>query len=153
MLHGDMYAYTARQAIEVSWKRSLLSDGFVRPDWLSGPSPQDWIPIELEIRTQPDERLVYFGIGSYYEHGSMDFDDAFMGLARTALTIHVSGQSLRNVVVMDQAGHVCWASGNLSAGTTEVRHTIPELSTAGRYEVRATTADGKEVSQWYPQKQ
>ncbi|CAN5388573.1 hypothetical protein BH09VER1_BH09VER1_07740 [soil metagenome] len=150
MLNEDRYAYTAKSETKASWRGTPLYPDFVPVEWLAGPAPDEWVWIEQEVRSKKDEHKLYFGVGSYYERASVDFDDAFFGLARTDLTLEVKAASLQAIEVKNDEGKVCWQSGVLPAGTDSIRHTVPGLSTARRYAVTVTAAGQPPVSQWYP---
>ena len=150
MLNEDLYAYTAKSESKQSWQGSLLGPDFVPVEWLAGPAPDEWVWIEQEVRSKKDEHKLYFGVGSYYERASVDFDDVFFGLARTDLAFEVRVAALQSIEVKDDTGKVCWQSGALPAGTDSLRQTVPQLSTARRYAVTVTAGGQPPVSQWYP---
>lgn len=114
-------------------------------------APDEWAWVGQEFTSEPTQNSINFHVGSYFERGSMDFDDCFLGLARTKLTVRVGGEALRSVRVADDKGKECWTSGDLSSNTTAVDKELPDLPTLARYSVTVTTAAGKEVQQWYPE--
>jgi hypothetical protein len=83
----------------------------------------------------------------------MDIDGAFLGLARTTLTLEATGGEIAQVRVLNDAGDEIWRSEELAGGTTAVRHELPDLPTDARYRVIATQPDGTEVAAWYPEQQ
>jgi hypothetical protein len=154
----DVYIHKA------SWGGNPLVPDFVPLDYTNGgyswvgtsPDAADsghaqWSWVGQEFTTEPAQNSLNFHVGSYFERGDMDFDDCFLGLARTKLSLQVSGAVLKEVRVESDAGKLCWSSGALPDGTTAVRQELPDLSTQLRYKVVALTAAGEEVQRWYPQ--
>ncbi len=152
VLNEDFYAYTAKSEMKVSWADTPLSPLFVPVGWTRSPAQDKWVWLETEVRSNKDEHHLHLGIGSYWERGSIDFDDVFFGVARTDLTVAVEGEELRGVVVADGAGTICWDSGLLPPGTRSISQKIEDVSTLGSYEVTATTASNQKISKWYPAK-
>jgi hypothetical protein len=136
---------------KTSWGGNPLVPDFVPLAYTDSPPPDQWIWVGDEFTSEPRQDSLNFHVGSYFERGSMDFDDAFLGLARTKLTLRVAGDVLRSVRVADDTGRECWSSGALPADTTSVRQEVPDLPTRARYCVTVTTAAGKEVQKWYPE--
>ena len=141
--------YDQREKV-VSWGKNPIAPDFVPLEWTRSPAPDKWIWMGRELRTWKGQRHVTMHLGSYFERGSMDFDDAFVGLARTTLKLRIDGKALTKVTVKNAAGDVCWESGALPARTTRVDRAIPDLPTDTRYRVAVETASGKEVVKWYP---
>jgi hypothetical protein len=148
VLNEDMYAYAAKSEMKVSWGNSPLSPQFVDFAKTRSPKPDEWVRVEMEFRSKKDEKFLNFGVGSYYERGSIDFDDAFFVPARTELVISVSGEELKSITVTNEKGDVRWQSGPLPSGTTNLSQRIPDLSTADSYEVIAVTTKNQRISQW-----
>ena len=134
----------------VSWGKNPLVPDFVPLEWTRSPASDQWIWMGRELRTWKEQTQVNMHLGSYFERGSMDFDDAFLGFAQTTLKVKVSGEEFTQVTVKNAAGDVCWESGVLPAKTMRVDQTIPDLPTDTRYQISIKTASGKEVVKWYP---
>ena len=134
----------------VSWGKNPLVPDFVPLQWTRSPSPDQWIRMGRELRTWKGQTYVNMHLGSFFERGSMDCDDAFLGLARTTLNVKGFGETVTKVTVKNAAGDVCWESGALPAQTTRLDQAIPDLPTDTRYQVSIGTASGKEIVKWYP---
>ncbi|MCK5803045.1 MAG: hypothetical protein KAI66_09445 [Lentisphaeria bacterium] len=134
----------------VSWGKNPLSPDFVPLEWTRSPPPDKWIWLGRELRTWKEQTQVNMHLGSYFERGSMDFDDAFLGLARTTLKVTVSGEEITKITVKNLAGDICWESADLPAKMTRVEQAIPDLPTGTRYQISIRTASGREAVKWYP---
>jgi len=134
-----------------SWGALPLIPDFVNLDWTTSPDPEAWTWVGREFRTWPEQTSVNPHFGVFFERGSMDLDEAFIGLARTTLKLTAGGAPLARVVLRDQADKVRWDSGPLAAGTTRLEQDVPDLPTDTRYRVVVTTRDGEEIEQWHPQ--
>lgn len=141
----DVYIHQA------SWGGNPLVPDFVPLAYTDSPPPDRWVWVGQEFTSQPTQDSLNFHVGSYFERGSMDFDDAFLGLARTTLTVTVAGEALRRVRVSNEAGAECFSSGDLPPDTRRLDKALPDLPTRTRYCLTATTAAGKEVQRWYPE--
>jgi len=135
-----------------SWGFSPLVPEFVHLKWTDSPPPDEWQWVGREFRTWPGQEQVNMHLGAYFDRSDMDLDGAFLGLARTTLTVEVAGGLLARVRVVNEAGEEIWASEDLggAAGLTQV---IPDLPTDIRYQVIATQPNGTEVAAWYPEAQ
>ncbi len=140
----DVYIHKA------SWGGCPLVPDFIPLSYTDSPPPDRWIWVGQEFTTAPGQTNLNFHVGSYFERGSMDFDDAFLGLAKTTLHIQAGGEALAGVVVKDEAGKECYSSGPLAAGTITFDREVRDLPTNTRYQVVVRTAGGKEVARWYP---
>lgn len=134
-----------------TWEGNPLVPDFIPAAFTASPPPDQWLWVGQEFATEAKQTNLNFHVGSYFERGVMDFDDAYLGLARTKLMVRVEGEALRRVRVANDKGEQCWNSGDLPAGTTTLSHELPEVSTQVRYCVTATDAAGKEVQRWYPE--
>ncbi|MBD3292325.1 MAG: hypothetical protein GF393_05335 [Armatimonadia bacterium] len=132
---------------------SPLVPDFVRLEWTDSPDPDEWHWVGREFNTWPDQEDLSMHLGAYFERSSMDIDGAFLGLARTTLTVSVTGGGIERVRVENEAGEEVWSSGELAGGTTTMRQDLPDLPTDSRYRVIATQPDGTEVAAWYPEEQ
>jgi len=128
---------------------SLIPD-FLNLEWTNSPDPEQWAWLGREFRTWATQGNVNPHFGAYFDRGSMDLDEPFIGLARTRLAIAVAGGPIKQVVASDERGKTVWDSGVLAASPERVEHAVEELPTDTRYVVRVTAADGTEVSRWYP---
>ena len=97
----------------VSWGGNPVVPDFVPLEWTRSPAPDKWLWLGRELRTWKEQTRVNMHLGSYFERGSMDFDDAFLGLARTTLKVKASGERISRVTVKNDAGDVCWESDPL----------------------------------------
>ena len=142
---------------ERAYLRSLglnpLVPEFVRLEWTQSPDPDSWQWVEHEFSTWPNQGNINMHLDAYFDRSSMDIDGAFLGLARTTLTISVTRGGIARVRVLNDAGDELWNSGELAGGTTVVRHELPDLPTDARYRVIATQPDRTEVAAWYPEEQ
>ena len=134
----------------VSWGKNPVVPDFVPLEWTRSPAPDQWIWTGRELRTWEGQTQVNMHLGSYFERGSMDFDDAFLGLARTTLKVSVFGETFAGVTVKNAIGDVCWESGPLPAETFRVDQTVPDLPTDTRYQISVRAVSGKETVRWYP---
>jgi len=136
-----------------SWGSAPIVPDFVRLEWTDSPDPNEWIWVGREFSTWKGQHNVNMHLGAYFDRSSMDIDGAFLGLARTTLTVEVTGGEIARVRVQNDADEDVWDSGELAGGTTAVRHELPDLPTDARYQVIATQPDGTEVEAWYPEEQ
>ncbi len=133
-----------------SWGRSPLVPDFVRLEWTDSPPPDRWLWVGREFRTWPGQTMVNMHLGAYFDRSDMDIDGAFLGLARTTLTVEVTGGPLKRVRVVNEAGAEVWAGDDLE-GTQALTQQIADLPTDTRYQVIVTQPDGREVGVWYPE--
>lgn len=128
-----------------------LVPDFVKIEWTTSPDPNEWVWVGREFRTWPGQTLVNPHFGAYFDRGSMDLDEPFIGLARTALDLKVRGTPLKSVRILNEAGDEVFASDALPEGTTSFARTLPDLPTDTRYRVSVTTTDGEVTERWYPE--
>ena len=133
-----------------SWGGNPLVPDFVPLELTRSPPPDAWRWLGREFRTWEGQSQVNMHLGSFFERGSMDFDDAFLGLARTTLNVKIAGDEIVTVTVKNAAGNVCWESGALPAKTTLVEHALSGVPTDTRYQISVKTSSGKEAAKWYP---
>ena len=131
----------------------IVTSGFLPLEWTQSAVPNKWLWLGCEVAAQPEDDVMYLMLTSARDRASVDFDSAFFGLARTKLSLNVAGSELKNVIVKDDIGKVCWNSGQLQPGTSSLSEVIPDLSTSLRYQVIVTAVDGKETIKWYPEVQ
>ena len=139
------------RAYAYSYGALPLIPDFVKLEWTHSPDPDRWAWLGREFRTWVGQESVNPHFGAFFDRGSMDLDEPFIGLARTRLIVAVTGGPIKQVVASDERGKVVWDSGVLADSPERVEHTVEELPTDTRYVVKVTAADGTEVSQWYPE--
>ncbi len=150
-LHGYVEGrrYDERAYLKSYGALPLIPD-FIDLAWTDSPDPQQWVWRGREFRTWPQQGSVNPHFGAYFDRGSLDLDEPFIGLARTALTVTVTGTAITRVVVADARAKVWWDSGPVAPGQPRLTRTLADLPTDTRYVVTARDADGTEVSTWYP---
>ncbi len=141
----DVYIHKA------SWGGNPLVPNFIPLEFTDSPPPDQWVWVGQEFTTESGQTNLNFHVGSYFERGSMDFDDAFLGLARTTLRVKVAGEALRSVTVQDDGGKEWLATGPLPEQTTSFEREMKEMPTSARYQVIVRTIAGQEVRRWYPE--
>jgi hypothetical protein len=150
-LHGyvDGKRYDERAYAHSLGSMPFIPD-FVNLEWTDSPDPTKWAWLGREFRTWAGQGSINPHFGAFFDRGSMDLDEPFLGLARTRLIISVTGGPITQVVACNEAGQTVWDSGVL-APTQRFAHMVDDLPTDTRYLVKVTAADGTEVSQWYPE--
>jgi len=128
----------------------LIPD-FLKLEWTNSPDPEKWHWLGREFRTWPEQGSVNPHFGAYFDRCSLDLDEPFIGLARTALTVTATGGNIKQVTVSDEAGKCYWDSGALPQPVPRLEQKIPDLPTDTRYQVKVVTTTGEEVSKWYPE--
>jgi len=151
-LHGyvDGKRFDERAYLRSYGALPLIPD-FVKIEWTTSPDPDKWVWVGREFRTWPGQSGVNPHFGAYFDRGSMDLDEPFIGLARTALNLKIRGAPLRSVRVLNEAGDEVFAGDELPDGTTSFERTLPDLPTDTRYRVSVTTTDGEVTERWYPE--
>jgi hypothetical protein len=142
---------TTSEATRSSWGLNPIVPDFVTYEQAGSPPSDEWFWLGKEFNTAKDQTTLLCRFGTYQEVTSVDYDDAFLGLAYTDLSLKVDGVNIRQVLVKNEAGKELWDSGILAAGTSTVEHVIQQVSTIARYEVVVTSADMKEIHKWYPE--
>ncbi len=133
-----------------SWGCSPLVPDFVRLEWTDSPPPDEWLWVGREFRTWPGQTGINMHLGGFFDPSDMDIDGAFLGLARTTLTVEVTGGPLARVRVLNEAGDEVWASDDFG-GVGALTQEVADLPTDTRYRIIVTRPDGTEVAAWYPE--
>ncbi|CAN5388251.1 hypothetical protein BH09VER1_BH09VER1_07720 [soil metagenome] len=143
-------ASALQEVQRVSWRGNVLVPDFVAAELTGSPARDEWIWVEARLQTSADDRSILFGLGSFQDPGAVDFDDAFLGVASSRLTASVAGSPLKSVAIRNEKGEELWNSGNLGGKVAKLEHTLPDVSTMGRYEVVARDLNDQEIHKWYP---
>lgn len=127
---------------------------FLPPDALGGPDPQAWYPFRLKVSVPEPLNRLSLSLGLYFTPGEAAFDDLWLGLAETDLSVSVEagpGETIRRVVVRPVGSEApLFDSQDLSAGTQTFQTVLKRQATDAIYEVLVTLGSGKVVTARYP---
>ncbi|MEA3402440.1 MAG: DUF4838 domain-containing protein [Armatimonadota bacterium] len=124
--------------------------------YLGGPKftkgAHDWEYAERMLTLPGETAEISSLYAMYYDQsGTAYFDDIFLGVGATELTVHVDLPGLRRVTVLDDRGEEILTSGAIADGTDSFERTL-QVPTRRTYTVRAEDADGNAYIRHYPER-
>ena len=127
---------------------------FLPPESLGGPDPREWQAFRLRVPVAESIDALRISLGMYFTPGEAWFDDVWVGLAETDLTVKVmpeTGESLRKVVVRNADDGSCISdSGVIEDGGVPFETVLAGQDTTATYHVTVTLEDGRSETAVYP---
>lgn len=137
-------------ASRTSWRNSDLQPDFLGVDETASPDPDQWFWLGAEFTTDEEETKISVQIACFGERTSVDYDDAYLGVAEPGVQLDVVGKNIQAIAVEGEQGETIWDGGGRLIGGV-FSQTFKDLPAAGPVKVVVQLADGEIITRRYPQ--